>query len=97
MQALKHIKTLTVAVALAVSPAAFADDDDDRDVEGTIQSIDAQARSFVIGDNTYWTDKRTDYDDDLESFADLKTGQRVEVDYVVRDGKRYVKEVEIDD
>lgn len=95
MQAMKTFKVLALAGALTLSPMAFADDD--RDIEGTIQSIDQQSRSFVVNGETFLTDDRTDYDDELKSFSDLKTGQRVEVDYVVRDGKRYAKEIELDD
>jgi len=91
----KYLKAAGMAVAIFFSAQAFADDD--RDIEGTIQSIDQQARSFVVGDMTIYTDERTDYDDDLNRFSDLKTGQKVEVDYIMRDGKAWAKEIELDD
>ena len=71
--------------------------DKDRDLEGRIESINYQARTFVVEGKTFYADERTDYDDDLERFSDLRVGQRVEVDYVMRKGRRYAKEVELDD
>lgn len=56
---------------------------DDLDVEGTIDSLNAA--------------ERTDYDDDLERFEDLRVGDRVEIDYVVVDGQRIAREIEKDD
>lgn len=94
MTALKYVQAAGVAIALSLSSAAWANDDD---IEGQIESIDQQARSFVVGGETFHADDRTDYDDELKSFSDLKVGQRVEVDYVMREGRRYAKEIEIDD
>ncbi len=95
MQVKKMVQVLGVAVALSLSSQAWADDD--RDIEGEIESIDAQARSFVVGGMTFHADDRTDYDDELNQFSDLKVGQRVEVDYVTRDGMHRAKEIELDD
>lgn len=95
MRTIHYLKAAGLAAALALSPMAWADDD--RDVEGSIESINQQAASFVVKGATYHTNRDTDYDDDLNSFSDLKVGQRVEVDYVVRDGKRIAKEIELDD
>lgn len=95
MQAIKYLQAAGIALALSVSSAAWADDD--HDTEGRIESINQQARSFVVNGKTFHADDRTDYDDDLRSFRDLKVGQRVEVDYVVRDGRHYAKEIELDD
>ena len=95
MTALKYAQAAGVAIALSLSSAAWANDD--HDMEGQIESINQQARSFVIGGETFHADDRTDYDDELKSFADLKVGQRVEVDYEMRDGQRYAKEIETDD
>lgn len=95
MQKKNYLKALGLAVALSLSPMAMADDD--HDVEGRIESINEQARSFVVQGMTIHTTRDTDYDDDLNSFSDLRVGQRVEVDYVRRDGKRVAKEIELDD
>ena len=94
MKALMYAKAVGLAVALSLSPVAWADDDD---TEGRIESINQQARSFVVNGMTIHTNRDTDYDDDLRSFSDLKVGQRVEVDYVRRDGKRIAEEIELDD
>ncbi|MFA7664507.1 MAG: DUF5666 domain-containing protein [Burkholderiaceae bacterium] len=95
MPTTRFLQAIGLAMALAFSASAWADDD--RDIEGLIESIDQQARSFVVEGKTFFADDRTDYDDDLKRFSDLKVGQRVEVDYVVRNGKRYAKEIELDD
>ncbi|MFA7670137.1 MAG: DUF5666 domain-containing protein [Burkholderiaceae bacterium] len=97
MNIIKPLKSIGLAIALSVSlsPAVWADDD--HDVEGRIQSIDPQNGSFVVKGKTYHTDGRTDYDDDLNSFSDLRVGQKVEVDYVIRNGRRLAKEIELDD
>lgn len=89
------LKSAFLAGALALSPLAWADDD--RDVEGRIESINQQAGSFVVNGMTIYTDRETDYDDDLERFTALKVGQKVEVDYVIRDGRHIAKEIELDD
>lgn len=95
MRMMNCLKTIGLAAALSLSPMAWADDD--RDVEGRIQSINQEARSFVVKDMTFHTSRDTDYDDDLNSFSDLRVGQRVEVDYVIREGRRHAKEIELDD
>lgn len=95
MQLTRYLKTLSLAAALTLSPIVWADDD--HDVEGKIESIDQGAGSFVVRGKTFYTDDRTDYDDDLREFSDLKVGQEVEVDYVVRNGRRIAKEIELDD
>jgi len=69
----------------------------DNDIEGTIDAIQASAQTFVVKGITFHTTPTTDYDDDLKSFADLRVGQKVEVDFVIQDGKHYAKEIELDD
>ena len=91
----KYLKALTLAAAVSLSGTALADDD--KDIEGNIESLDRQARTFMVGGMTFYADDRTDYDDDLNSFSDLREGQRVEVDYIERNGKHYAKEIELDD
>lgn len=95
MRKTTYLKALGLAAAISLSPMAMADND--RDVEGSIESINQQAQSFVVKGMTIHTTRSTDYDDDLNSFSDLKVGQRVEVDYVMRDGKRVAEEIELDD
>lgn len=95
MNAINYVKAAAVALALTVSPGVWADDD--HDTEGRIESINKQANTFVVNGMTIHTDRRTDYDDDLHSFSDLRVGQRVEVDYIMRDGRRLAKEIELDD
>lgn len=95
MQVKRYLQAASIALSVCLSSAAWADND--HDIEGEIESINQQARSFVVGGKTFHADDKTDYDDDLESFSDLKVGQRVEVDYVVRDGQHYVEEIELDD
>jgi len=95
MKSIRILQAAGLALALSLSSVAMADND--RDIEGEIESIDQQAQSFVVGGKTFHADDKTDYDDDLKSFSDLKVGQRVEVDYVTRDGKQYAKEIELDD
>ena len=88
-----YLQAASMALALSFSTGALADDD----LEGKIESIDQQARSFVVNGKTIHTDDRTDYDDDLNQFSDLQVGQRVEVDYVTRDGRMLAEEIELDD
>ncbi len=83
------------AIALLAAPQmALADDDD---IEGRISTIDYEQRSFVVNGVTIHTDRRTDYDDGLRHFGDLRVGQRVEVDFKRRDGRRIAEEIELDD
>ena len=81
------------ALLLSASPALA----DDREVEGDIQAIDAGARSVTVAGDEYFADARTDYDDDYDSFEDLRVGDRVEIDYRVIDGRRVIEEIERDD
>lgn len=95
MRTVRCLQAACLAMALSFSSAGWADDD--RDIEGQIESIDPQTSSFLVKGETFYADDRTDYDDDLNRFSDLKVGQRVEVDYVMRDGRRHAKEIELDD
>ena len=84
----------SVATALLFTATAIADD---LDVEGKIESLNAAERTLVVAGQTYRADDRTDYDDDLERFEDLRVGDRVEIDYIVVDGQRIAREIEKDD
>ncbi len=72
-------------------PAALAND-----LKGIVESVSSGNQSFVIQGITFFTTPSTEYEEGLRSFADLKPGQRVEVDFLIRDGRHYVKEVELD-
>lgn len=81
-----------VASLVLVSGHALAND-----IEGQIESIDAEGQSFVVQGITFHATPTTDYDDGLKRFEDLQVGQKVEVDFVYRDGRHYATEIELDD
>ncbi len=66
-------------------------------LEGRIQSVSPNNRSFVVKGQTIYTDGATDYDDGLQGFADLKPGLMVKVDPTNRGGRSFAKEVELED
>lgn len=78
-------------VLFTLVPAAWADD-----LKGVIQSVNSSNQSFVVEGITLWVTPSTEYTDGLQNFSSLKPGQRVEVDVVIRNGKHYVKEVDLD-
>ncbi|MGQ4877674.1 DUF5666 domain-containing protein [Billgrantia sp. LNSP4103-1] len=83
-----------IASALLLTFAAVAHADD---IEGEVESVDADSQTLTVQGITFQTDDSTDYDDGLNSFDDLETGQRVEVDYEY-DGERHLAtEIEQDD
>jgi hypothetical protein len=69
----------------------------DHDLEGRITKLDSGNRTLVVNDILIHTDERTHYGDGLGSFADLKIGQRVEIDSGERDGRRVAREIELED
>ncbi len=77
---------------LMVAAPALADD-----LEGRIESVDTANRTFTVQGIQFHVDDRTDYDDGLRSFSDLKVGQKVEVDFDWRDGRHVATEIELDD
>lgn len=87
------VSAALASLALATSSVALADDD----LEGRITHIDYGKRTFVVEGVAFHADERTDYDDDLRGFQDLRVGQRVEVDFKLRNGRRMAKEIELDD
>ncbi|HEX7115112.1 MAG TPA: DUF5666 domain-containing protein [Steroidobacter sp.] len=91
------ISTLAALIAATGMLAAQADDDRDRDLEGEVESVDVSQGSFVVRGVTIHTDDRTDFDDEYRSLEDIKVGDRVEVDYIERDGRTLATEVERDD
>lgn len=80
------IRTLLAGAVLA---GAALTAQADNDVEGAIESLDPSTQTLVVAGKSIQTDARTDYDDDLTNFADLKVGDRVEVDFR-RDGDRLI-------
>lgn len=80
------------AALLAPATAVLADE-----IEGVIDSIDAQTRSFVVNGQALYADDKTDYDDDYKRFEDLKVGDKVEVDYRNDNGRFLATEIERDD
>ena len=70
---------------------------DDLEVEGRIESIDTSSQSFVVYGIPFFVTPSTDYDDGLRGFADLREGQKVEVEFRYREGNHYVTEVELED
>ncbi|NLC70210.1 MAG: hypothetical protein GX751_02495 [Desulfuromonadaceae bacterium] len=87
------IPVLCVVMVLVFSALAFADNE----VEGRIESISYQERSIVVQGMRFYATESTDYDDGLRRFEDLKVGQKVEIDFVYRGGKHFIKEIELDD
>lgn len=86
------LKTLLLtATVSAISLSAQADD-----MEGKIDAINAEAQSFVVQGITFFTETTTDYDDGLRTFADLKVGQNVEVDFEYRDKRHIATEIELE-
>ena len=83
---------LTVVLFMMLPGPALADD-----LEGHIEFVDPVNQSFVVQGITFYVTPSTDYDDGLKSFADLRPGQKVEVDFKYRDGKHYATEIELED
>lgn len=95
---MKKTTLLRLSVALlAAGMIGAAMADDDRDVEGVIEGVDADTQTVNVKGVPYYLTPSTDYDDELNDFNDLREGQRVEIDYVEREGRRIVKEIELDD
>jgi hypothetical protein len=83
---------LTVAL-LSMPHAARANNE--RDIEGRVEAIGQT--SLTVKGKEFHVDARTDFDDGLTSLADLKVGDKVEIDYVIS-GERFVaREIERDD
>jgi hypothetical protein len=90
-------RALGAAVLGLFVSSAFAAEARAEDVEGTVESLNARERSFVIAGQKIYTTDKTKYEDGLRSFDDIKVGEKLEVDYH-RDGERLIAhEVERDD
>jgi Domain of unknown function (DUF5666) len=91
------VRVAAVAAAALLTAPAFADDDCDRDLEGPVESIDAEARSFAVAGVVLHTDERTDFDDNYTRFENMRVDDRVEVDFIVHEDRNLAIEVEKDD
>ena len=79
------MKKLWLSVGLMLcSTVVLADN-----VEGKISAINSKAKSLVVQGKTFYVTPDTNFDDNLGSFKGLKVGQRVDVDYDRKNGKRY--------
>ncbi len=86
-------KVLLAGSLLAVcSSPALAND-----LEGQVESVNQNERSFVVQGIRFFVTEATDYDDGLREFADLKDGQTVEVDFEYRDGRHVATEIELEE
>lgn len=90
LKILLHLLSMFILIG---SAPVWADDD----LEGVIELVNPSNKSFVLKGITFYVTEKTDYDDGLKSFSDLRKGLKVEVDYKDRDGKRFAKEIELDD
>lgn len=85
----KMILGLAILGSVFAFDTALADD-----VAGTITAIDSKNASFIVQSITFYTNATTDYDDGLKNFADLKIGDKVEVNFAVRDDRHVATEIE---
>lgn len=96
MKSSKPILAIVLGSALAFG--ALADDRHrEFEVEGVVESVDVSQGMLVVAGVTIYTNDRTDYDDDYRRLEDIKVGDRVEVDYISRDGRNIATEIERDD
>ncbi len=90
---MKLIMRSVAMAALLLGGTAVASNE----VEGRIDAIDHDARTLTVQGIAFHTTDRTDYDDGLNSFDDLRVGQRVEVEFRYEDGRHVATEIELDD
>jgi len=85
------------SLLLIFSFAAFSAVVSADDMEGRIEFINPENLSFGVQGIEFFTTPSTDYDDGLHHFDDLAKGQKVEVDFIYREGRHYATEIELDD
>ncbi|HEY8540059.1 MAG TPA: DUF5666 domain-containing protein [Steroidobacteraceae bacterium] len=90
---MKRILALLLGSTLAFAALA---NDRHREIEGTVESVDVSQGTLVVAGVTIHTDDRTDFDD-YRSLADVKVGDRVEVDFIAREGRNIAIEIDRDD
>lgn len=88
------VGSMLLTVALLSMPTASRANDD-RDIEGKVEAIGQT--SLTVKGKEFHVDARTDFDDGLTSLADLKIGDRVEIDYVISGERLLAREIERDD
>jgi len=89
---MRNTNRLVLAIPLALAAGAVH-----ADLKGTVESVDANARSFVVQGITVTTDERTEYEDGLSQFEDIQPNQQVEVDLEIQDGRHIAEEVELEE
>ena len=89
---MRNTNRLVLAIPLALAAGAVY-----ADLKGTVESVDANARSFVVQGITVTTDERTEYEDGLSQFEDIQPNQQVEVDLEIQDGRHIAEEVELEE
>ena len=67
------------------------------DIEGKVEAIKTDEQSFVVQGITFYVSESTHYEDGLKGLSDLQEGQKVEVDFRIKDGKHIATEIELDD
>ena len=87
----KTMISLALASCLGMGASLAAANND---VEGPIESVNTSDKSFVVQGITLQVNDRTDYEDGLKEFADLKVGDNVEVDFIYEGGKHIARDIE---
>lgn len=80
--------TLTLLTAPVAARAA------ERDIGGKVEALGDS--HLVVAGKIIHVDERTDFDDRLASLADLKVGDRVEVDYIEHRDRLIAREIELE-
>ncbi len=88
----KVMQSLLVAAPFALAAGAVHAND----IEGEVESVDAEAGTLVVQGIEFHTDDNTDYDDKLTGLQDIKAGQRVEIDFKYEGERHVVKEIEVE-
>lgn len=85
-------QTFAAAMMAFAASAAQAND-----LEGVVEAVNPTAGTLTVQGIVFHVTPTTDFDRPLRRLADLTPGQRVEVDFVYRDGKHIATEIELDD
>ncbi|RMX06693.1 hypothetical protein D8I35_09335 [Corticibacter populi] len=82
-------------IAAATSLALLAGAAMAESMKGRVDAVDAGAKAVVLAGITFQTDPNTRYDAGLGSFADLRQGQKVQIEFVRENGKYIVKLIQL--